>query len=200
MLDFDGPIWAVFGGDVTDASVTAALYAVAELDGPTSTDPFDALRAAADVSHSLAAEVEAALRKAELSAVRTAPLTPHARQVIDTARESGRTVAIVSNNSTAAVEAFLSAQHIDVDYIAGRTSPDPRDLKPSPKLLRDALDRLGTEPEYATLIGDSTTDMRAAARAGVAPIGYANRPPRPKRSPTQAHSPSSTTCTPSSTP
>jgi hypothetical protein len=73
------------------------------LEGPPSTDPFDALRAAANPSPSLASRVDEALKTAELAAIDTAPLTPHARQAIDAAYESGRTVAIVSNNSTASI-------------------------------------------------------------------------------------------------
>jgi HAD superfamily hydrolase (TIGR01549 family) len=156
-------------------NVTAELYAAAGLQGQPSS-PFDALRAAAAISPGLAHLVDEALRAAELAAIATAPLTPYAQEVIDTARAAGRTVAIVSNNSAASIETFLATHNIGVDHIAGRTSADPRQLKPSPKLLDDTLDRLHTSREHAALVGDSTTDMQVASRAGIAAIGYANRP------------------------
>jgi beta-phosphoglucomutase-like phosphatase (HAD superfamily) len=50
------------------------------------------------------------------------------------ARESGRTIAVVSNNSARAVRAYLAQHGLDdcISAIAACTSPDPALLKPDP--------------------------------------------------------------------
>jgi beta-phosphoglucomutase-like phosphatase (HAD superfamily) len=63
-----------------------------------------------------------------------------------------------------------------IELIAARTSPDPTLLKPSPHFIEQAITGLGAPPSECVLIGDSTTDIQAANRAGIDSIGYANRP------------------------
>jgi phosphoglycolate phosphatase len=53
---------------------------------------------------------------------------------------------------------------------------DPALLKPSPHLVQQAITGLNAPSAECVLIGDSTTDMQAAALAGTASIGYANKP------------------------
>jgi beta-phosphoglucomutase-like phosphatase (HAD superfamily) len=85
-------------------------------------------------------------------------------------------VAIVSNNSSAAITAYLAAHDITVDAVMGRTSPNPSLLKPSPHLVAEAMRTLDADPDPDTyvLIGDSVSDVIAAREAGIRSIGYAN--------------------------
>jgi beta-phosphoglucomutase-like phosphatase (HAD superfamily) len=86
--------------------------------------------------------------------------------------------ALVSNNSARAVRTYLELHGLDdrIEFVSARTSADPALLKPDPHLIEQAMAGLGASPEECVLIGDSTTDMQAANRAGTDSIGYANRP------------------------
>ena len=145
-------------------------------------DPIEVLRYASALDLD-ATSVEATLREAELAAVETARPTPHAREVILACHQTSRRVAVISNNSQAAVEHYLAAhglaEHIDV--IAGRTEPDPRLLKPHPHLILRALDALGSDPATCALVGDSISDIQAAQKARTASIGFANKPGKAER-------------------
>lgn len=182
LLDFDGPVCAVFGGaeSAPDAARTLAGYmqrrGVSLHNQAAETgDPFDILRGAEPHD---AEAVERALREVEIRAVATAPMTSGLREVLGALLSSGHTVTIVSNNSEAAVDAFVTAHglHEYLCGIVGRTAADPTLLKPHPHLVRQAISERGTVPEACVLVGDSTTDVEAARRAGTAAIAYANKP------------------------
>jgi beta-phosphoglucomutase-like phosphatase (HAD superfamily) len=96
----------------------------------------------------LAARIEAEMTEQELAAVPTARPNAYVHEVMDACR-------------------YL---------IAARTSPDPDLLKPSPHLIQQAISGLDASPTGCVLIGDSTTDIRAAQQALIDVIGYANRP------------------------
>jgi hypothetical protein len=76
------------------------------------------------------------------------------------------------------VEAGLRERYGDplLDLVIGRTSADPALLKPSPHLVTHALDAFGAATDESILIGDSTSDIAAGREAGIARIGYANKP------------------------
>jgi phosphoglycolate phosphatase len=85
----------------------------------------------------MAARVEAEMADLEVAAIATAEPTPYAHEVIASARESGRTVAVVSNNSSHAVSAYLERHDLisSIRLVATRTHHDPALLKPSPQSL-----------------------------------------------------------------
>jgi phosphoglycolate phosphatase len=182
LLDFDGPVCAMFAGltarevvlellDVVDADTTPVPDRVAS-----ASDPFDVLRYAATIDAELARRVEAALRSAEMRATEGARPTPDTPELVQAWRNTGRPLSIVSNNSTAAVGRYLAIYEIDVDLVVGRTSADPSLLKPSPHLVTQALEAFGAEPASCTFVGDSVDDVLAGSRVGVRNIGYANKP------------------------
>jgi phosphoglycolate phosphatase len=90
----------------------------------------------------------------------------------------GRPLAIVSNNSVAAVTAYLDMHdlHYMTKAIAARSSWDIGLLKPSSHLVDQAVTALNARPEDCTLVGDSPTDIQAAQAANARAIGYANKP------------------------
>jgi phosphoglycolate phosphatase-like HAD superfamily hydrolase len=119
----------------------------------------------------------------EVAAIATARPSAYVHEVIAACRETSRTTAIVSNNSTRAVTAYLDRHGLSdgIARVIGRTSPDPASLKPSPHLIEKAISELNGDPAMSVLVGDSLTDIEAAHRAGIASIGYANKPGKRER-------------------
>jgi phosphoglycolate phosphatase len=184
LLDFDGPICDIFAGlpDLTVADhlrklITGQGIAIPEQIAATR-DPLAVFVYSATVSADLAAMIEAAMTEQEVTAVATARPTAYVHDVVSSCRDSGRTIAVVSNNSDRAVRTYLRLHGLDdrVDLVVARTSSDPALLKPSQHLIDLAVGKLGAEPSECALVGDSTTDAEAGQLAGVATIGYANKP------------------------
>ena len=98
--------------------------------------------------------------------------------LIASSRQSGRPVAIVSNNAEQAVRAYLTRHGLAdrIDFIAARTTSDPALLKPNLHLHQQAMNHFGGTAAECLLVGDSTTDMQAATHTGMPSIGYANKP------------------------
>ncbi len=188
LLDFDGPICSIFAG--LPASVVAdRLRKLFPPDTPMpasivdSPDPLEVFAYSAAISGQLAARVEAEMTELELTAVATAAPTPYVHEVMTACRDSGRGVAVVSNNSARAVRAYLTQHGLDdrLAHVIARTSHDPALLKPSPHLIGLAVKTLNASPAECTLVGDSVTDIEAARLAGVQSIGYANKPGKRER-------------------
>ncbi|MGW1682868.1 HAD family hydrolase [Saccharopolyspora sp. NPDC002376] len=185
LLDFDGPVCAVFGG-VPDHEVAAELRALFDGALPDavnrSRDPFDVLKyaAGADV---FPVEIERRLTELEVQAVESAPATLGAAEVLEAFAQQGIPVVIVSNNSTAAVGAYLQARGLSakVAGISARETADVEKLKPEPHLLLQAARSLGVSPTDCVMVGDSGTDIEAAQRVGALSIGYANKPGKRER-------------------
>jgi HAD superfamily hydrolase (TIGR01662 family) len=187
LLDFDGPVCAVFGtrgsAHAADA-VRRALGATAWREmgddaASYSDDPFDVLRYAwVRLDRQKADAAEQALTVCEVHAVAGLSLTEGSAEAIESLRASRHTVTIVSNNSERAIHAFIGAHALaeQIDGVVGRTRARAQDLKPEPYLLDRALEQLGAKPADAVLVGDSITDIQAARAAGTAAIAYANKP------------------------
>ncbi len=189
LLDFDGPICSVFAG-LPAPDVAARLRELLSSNGKPlpdvvakEDDPIEVLRYAGGLDPDAAAGIEATLREAERAAVETAQPTPQAREVILACHRTRRRVAVISNNSQAAVERYLAAHRLaeHVDVIVGRTEPDPGLLKPHPHLVLRALDALGSDPATCALVGDSISDIQAAQATGTTSIGFANKPGKAER-------------------
>ncbi|MFD5088097.1 HAD family hydrolase [Kitasatospora sp. NPDC058406] len=184
LLDFDGPVCSVFAGlpvpevarrlreDLSAAGEEVPAGAEEE------TDPLALLRLISDARPDLTESMDAALVALETEAVRVARPTPGGESVLRAAVRSGRLVSIVSNNSGAAIETYLS-EHGLSDYgagVFGRAPGDPSSMKPNPRLLLEAMQAAGTRPDYCIFIGDAARDVEAGEAAGVPTIGYANKP------------------------
>ncbi len=183
LLDFDGPICSIFAG------LPAAIIAdrLRKLLGDRAQlpeniarteDPFEVFAYAATLSEDLAARVEAEMTDQELAAVPTAAPTPYVHEVVTACQNSGRSVAVVSNNSARTVHTYLTRHGLDdrITLVIARMNHDPALLKPDPHLITQAVDALDAEPGECTLVGDSVTDIQAAHLASVHSIGYANEP------------------------
>jgi beta-phosphoglucomutase-like phosphatase (HAD superfamily) len=184
LLDFDGPVCSIFAGTPAPLvaqqlrdSLTAAGFTLPS-DTEDQDDPLEVFRAVARASDDAAITAQHLLTALEIRAVKTAQPTPGAADLIITAYRTGRTVTIVSNNSGAAITAYL-ADHRLTDYIRAVVARDDHDqdrMKPSPYRVREAVSMLGGEGRECAFIGDSESDVLAGHLAGVPVIGYANKP------------------------
>jgi phosphoglycolate phosphatase len=186
LLDFDGPICAIYSG-IPDAVVADKLRKLIPGDLPAAVasthDPIEVFCYSGTVSDDLAGRVETEMTDLEVAAVPSAEPTPYVHEVIASARESGRTIGVVSNNSSRAVNAYLDRHGLSdgITLVLARTSHDPALLKPSPYLIDEAIRGLDANRLACALVGDSYTDIEAAHSAGVASIGYANKPGKRER-------------------
>lgn len=192
LLDFDGPVCAVFGV-ITDEAVAETLRTLLPGELPPhvakARDPFEVLRYAATVSADSAADVEAEFHQHEYRAVNDAPVTPGAFDAIRALDTNGHQIIVVSNNSKEAVRRFLHRHGLAeaVTAISARSDADPDHLKPAPYLLLQAMRQVSATPDQCVMVGDSIGDIVAAHAAGLPAIAYANKPG--KRDAFQLHSP-----------
>ncbi|MGW5528201.1 HAD family hydrolase [Streptomyces xanthochromogenes] len=185
LFDFDGPICDVFAGRPAPDVASHLADTLSEFDAALGSkahgtdDPMEVLRLAPQGGEPALRAIEEELTKAEVTAVRLAgPPIPGAVAALEAARASGRKVAIVSNNSTACVWAFLmlhDLRHL-VDAVVGRAPYWPDAMKPDPSSLLRAASALEAHPHDCTLIGDSVTDVEATKATGGRSIGFANKP------------------------
>ncbi|MCX4719886.1 HAD-IA family hydrolase [Streptomyces virginiae] len=187
LFDFDGPICDVFSGLPAPAiaeelaGLLAALAPALAGSAQNTDDPMEVHSISREGGSTVLAAVEAALTAAEVRAVKVAG-SPTAGAVLSlqAARNAGRHVAIVSNNSAQCVREYLSLHGILelVDEIIGRPTLRPDLMKPSPHPLLTAASLFGVEPGRTVLVGDSVTDIEAAHAAGSRSVGYANKEPK----------------------
>jgi phosphoglycolate phosphatase-like HAD superfamily hydrolase len=189
LLDFDGPVCSIFGS-LADLQVANALrdvvagYTAEFTESVTSAhDPFEVLRFAGDVGVDCLAQTEAVFQRWEIDAAAVAPETQGMRAALDAFASSGRSVTIVSNNSSAAISFFIQKHAIE-SYIAGvigRVPSQPALLKPNPHLLAQALQERKATPRDSLFIGDSLSDIEAGTTLGIPVVAFANRPGKRKQ-------------------
>lgn len=184
LIAFDGPICTLFAGMPT-ASVADQLRRIITKEGVSlpqpveiAADPLDILRFAASVGDGLASRVEAQLTQLESAAVASALPTPYISDVLAACRESGRSAAIVSANSSSAIHAYLAMHDLTGQLTIGaaRTGPDPLTLPPSPRLIVQTAAAVGASPAECAVISSTPQDLKAAQAAGAPSIGYAKTP------------------------
>lgn len=187
LLDFDGPVCSLFAGrpPALAARRIADLLRDAGLTPAQERDPH-ALLAGLPAGR-LAAQAHGLLEQEELAAVPSAELTPGVEQAVKEFSSAGVRLAVVSNNASAAVEAFLRGRPVLEEALAGRVfgrDPDPARMKPSPWPLRRALAALGLadRPGDCLFVGDSEADCLSAEAADVPFVGlYGHVPKRRAR-------------------
>lgn len=96
---------------------------------------------------------------------------PGVRDLLERLREAGYRLALLSNKprpyGPAEVER-AGLTHLFEALVFGNDLPT---AKPDPAGLRAILERTGTPPRDALLVGDHPTDVECARRAGVLPVG-----------------------------
>ncbi|MFB7373187.1 HAD family hydrolase [Streptomyces sp. NPDC056222] len=188
LVDFDGPICSIFSGlpapevarrlrDAYDEAHSGASR-LAQSD-----DPLEVVRVAALEGLPNVGELEALLTDLEVTAVDQSAPTPNAQVAIEALHADGHLLAVVSNNSTAALKRYFANHGLDryASPLVGREAIRLSKMKPAPDMLWLALEAHGVAPREAVLIGDSVTDVQAAQAAGVMSIGYANKSGKAER-------------------
>lgn len=103
-------------------------------------------------------------------------ITPEMAHKLAQARKVGIThIGLVTNSRQKAAERIADiAQQCGADgyFLPGRL----KERKPSPSLIRKALEQFGVKPEQAAMAGDKyTADVLAAKRAGLAKAAWVDR-------------------------
>lgn len=185
LLDFDGPVCSIFAGYPAPVvarelvQILVARGAGFADDLESESDPLEVLRrSGTEADGSVTRAIEDALIQAEVRAAKSAEPTPHGREVIVAASQVDLPIAVVSNNSPQAVEAYLRAHRLGqhVRLVVGRAYAEPTRMKPNPAPILEAADVLGVEPDLCVLLGDSLSDIEGAKASGTRVIGFANRP------------------------
>lgn len=182
LIDFDGPFCSVFSG-LPAAEVSERMLRRLADDGHVigqgwgeESDPLALLRRIADEAPELVPDADAALTELETEAAGLARPNPDIDTVIKAAERTGRSVIVVSNNAGRAIHSYLAQRGMAdrISAVVGRIAGDPSSMKPSPRLLLNAMGAKG--PEAYVFIGDAVRDVEAGHAAGVPTIGYANKP------------------------
>ncbi|GAA1186964.1 HAD family hydrolase [Kitasatospora gansuensis] len=189
LLDFDGPLCSVFAGFPAPEVAERLRWGLlaqgeqAPPGGETETDPLALLRLVADARPDLAVVTDQALTGLETDAVRVGRPNEGGESLLRACARSGRSVSVVSNNAGAAITAYLVERELDryVVGVFGRVVGDPASMKPSPRLLIDAMDARDSKPGECIFIGDAARDVEAGFAAGISTIGYANKPGKEAR-------------------
>ena len=188
LLDFDGPICSVFAGYPAVRAVSTMLRAM-EAAGfdvrPQWLNLEDPHRLLVEVATQIPEAVgiaEDALTRSEVHAVDSAQITVGVTELIDQVTGRGQQWAVVSNNSTVSIAQFCRRKDFarTPTLIVGRPKGEPHLMKPNPFVLRRALEILRTPARDAVFVGDSVSDIQAGKAAGIATVGYANKPAKPK--------------------
>jgi HAD superfamily hydrolase (TIGR01509 family) len=126
-------------------------------------------------------EASTIIERYELAGIDRAEPTPGALELLEALTTRGRTIAIVTSNSSRTVAHWLERHHASrlVSTIVGRDTLLA--LKPSPAMVFEALRRLDATPHGAVFVGDSEADLGAARGAGIGFYGIATVPARHER-------------------
>ncbi|MFJ5593607.1 HAD family hydrolase [Streptomyces noursei] len=182
LLDFDGPVCSVFAGFPAPDVARRLVELLSGPDGPPpghgESDPLALLRRIADEREDLVPLADEVLAQLEVEAVDRAQPTPGGVTFLEACATSGRSVWMVSNNATVAIDHYLSTHGLGrlVAGQFGRVSGQPKSMKPSPRLLTAAMGAAEAKPGDCIFIGDAVRDVEAAHAAGMEAIGYANKP------------------------
>jgi beta-phosphoglucomutase-like phosphatase (HAD superfamily) len=185
LVDFDGPLASLMPPPENARAADAARAVLGGIPLPddlaSTTDHIEVLRWSLEhLPRTLMLKVEAACARLETDAAATCDEGVNCFALLNHARHSTMPVAVVSNNASLAVEAFLQRsgwlQHVDA--ICARTPSTVDKLKPHPDLLLAAADALGVDVGSAIFFGDSVSDVIAAKRAGCKVVGLYKSPER----------------------
>jgi HAD superfamily hydrolase (TIGR01509 family) len=89
------------------------------------------------------------------------------RELIERLKEHGHAVVLASSAKADEVDHYLDLLDARELADAWTTSADVESTKPAPDLVGAALERVGGSPDDAAMVGDTTWDVEAAAKAGV---------------------------------
>jgi len=109
----------------------------------------------------------------ETEAVRASRLLPGALDLLAWLRERGVTVALLTRNSRASVEAAAQKHGLRFDAAITREDHEP---KPSPGGVLHLMETFGAGPDETIVVGDYRFDVEAGAAAGARTIAVVAEP------------------------
>lgn len=186
VLDFDGPVTRLLPGD-TFRHLTAGARELAVSRGvplddelAEESDHVQLLRLIARRDPAAGLEAERWCTAQEVAAAQHARPVPAARELVSRCRERGVAVAVVTNNAPASVTPVLAhgGPLLAGLSVHGRRPGRLEELKPAPDMLLAAAREARLQPQEAAMVGDSTTDVQAAAAAAMPCIGLSPDPER----------------------
>ena len=93
---------------------------------------------------------------------------PDVRSVLESVRDSGRSLGIVTSKKRRATHMGLARCDLPAEWFeAIVTADDVQRFKPEPEPVLKALELMGVGAREAVFVGDSTHDMRSGRAAGV---------------------------------
>lgn len=179
LLDFDGPVTTLMPPPLNAQAADQARNALDGVELPetivATTDHLGVLRFAAEHVPGRLSVVERACSEAEVACARESDPSPEVQGLLAGAKRRTLPVAIVSNNSEAAVRVFLDRFEWArvVKTLACRTPLNVPRMKPDPYLVEAAMRLMAVSPGDCVMIGDSVSDVHAAHAAGVRIVGLA---------------------------
>ncbi len=188
IFEFDGPIADLTATmPATTAEQLRATLRTERADLPPAitetSDPFEILAYATELNANLAARVDAQLTSIESAAAATARPAAYVHETLAACRDSGRTPAIASRNSTEAVSAYLARHGLaeQVRHVTAAPSYPPGHLQTGPHLAGDIIRALRASPAKCALITASAAGIDTAQKTGTESIGYATKPSTSER-------------------
>ncbi|MER6810747.1 HAD family hydrolase [Spirillospora sp. NPDC000708] len=184
LLDFDGPVCHLFSG-LPAREIAHDIRSFLLRKGESlpesmmsASDPLALLRWTGAVAPHLLSEIEEIQTVSEIKAAGLAAPTPGAAELVRSAAALGLPVVIVTNNSASAVRAYLERRILDASImgISARVPGRPDLMKPDAHLVTKGVEISRQSAHTCLLIGDSSTDMQAAKKAGAHSVGYAKNP------------------------
>lgn len=116
--------------------------------------------------------IDEALSQIELEALPRVKMNPEAPEVLETLRARGLKIGVATRSCRLYAERSLEGVGLRryVDALLARD--DVLHPKPDPRHLLAVIELLKVEPSEALYIGDTTTDLETARRAGVSFLGF----------------------------
>jgi len=127
----------------------------------------------------LRAEAGRAIEDLELEAATQARAFAGVAEMLVDLRARGLGVAIVTRNCRAAVDYVMTQNGLVCDVLL--TRDDVAHVKPDPRHLLEALERLGLPGEQAVMVGDHATDIQVGQRVGAATVAVLSPGMGPER-------------------
>jgi phosphoglycolate phosphatase len=89
------------------------------------------------------------------------------KEVLDSVKERGVKIAIVSNKPDFAARSVVSALYGDgyFDFVCGQIPGGV--LKPDPSVVLSVVEKFGAAPDECLYVGDTSTDMQTGKNAGI---------------------------------
>lgn len=109
------------------------------------------------------------IRNLELHDAMARPV-PGAAEAVRALRSAGRRLAVVTTKRRDMALRGLNLMGLAGDFDTIIAFEDVNAHKPDPEGVLRALDRLGTAPAAALMVGDTPADLLAGRRAGVTPV------------------------------